>query len=134
MLTRTLTIAVGLPITLLCVYFGSAPFLLLILFLAIAAVNEFYNMMLKKGFFPAYYVGNVITIFFVVFAYYSLKRSWEPAQSAILTLAAAASCTGLPPWGWTTNGPPLCFFSFQSVLVWRPLRFFFRTSGFRSSS
>lgn len=91
MIARTLTALIAAPIVLACVYFGGIPFLGLILLLALIAVNEFYNMMMKKGFFPAYYVGNLITIFFVVFAYYALKRNWEPAHSAILTLAAAAA-------------------------------------------
>lgn len=80
---------IGVPIILICVYFGGLPFLFLVLALSIIAINEFYNLMLKKGFFPAYYVGNIINIFFIVFASYALKRDWEPAHSAILTLAAA---------------------------------------------
>lgn len=91
MIARGLTMLIALPVILLCVYYGGIPFLVLILVLALIGVNEFYDMMLKKGFFPAYYVGNVITIFFIVFAYYALKRNWEPAHSAILTLAAAAA-------------------------------------------
>jgi phosphatidate cytidylyltransferase len=89
MITRSLTILIGVPIILACVYHGGIPFLLLVLILALIAVNEFYNLMMKKGFFPAYYVGNVITASFTIFAYYALKRNWEPAHSAILTLAAA---------------------------------------------
>ncbi len=91
MMARTLTTLISVPIILACVYFGGIPFLALILGLALIAVNEFYNLMMKKGFFPAYYVGNIITVFFIVFAYYALKRNWEPAHSAILTLAAAAA-------------------------------------------
>ncbi|MDD5382616.1 MAG: phosphatidate cytidylyltransferase [Candidatus Margulisbacteria bacterium] len=91
MLARTLTVLITAPIILACTYFGGIPFLVLILVLSIAAVNEFYNLMMKKGFFPAYYVGNLITIFFIVFAYYALKRNWEPAHAAVLTLAAAAA-------------------------------------------
>lgn len=79
----------GIPVILVCVYYGGLPFLLLVLILALIAVNEFYNLMMKKGFFPAYYVGNAITASFIIFAYYALKRNWEPAHSAILTLAAA---------------------------------------------
>lgn len=86
---RALTIAIGTPIVLGCIYYGNLPFLLMILVLAIFSINEFYNLMMKKGFFPAYYVGNVMTIFFITFSYYSLKRSWEPAHSAILTIAVA---------------------------------------------
>jgi phosphatidate cytidylyltransferase len=91
MIARTLTTLISVPIILACVYYGGIPFLVLVLALALIAVNEFYNLMMKKGFFPAYYVGNLITIFFIVFAYYALKRNWEPAHSAILTLAAAAA-------------------------------------------
>ena len=89
MLNRSLTILLGVPVILACVYFGGIPFLLLMLALALIAVNEFYNLMMKKGFFPAYYVGNAITASFIIFAYYAVKRNWEPAHSAILTLAAA---------------------------------------------
>ena len=91
MSTRVVTSLVATPFILAAVYFGGIPFLLLVLGLAIVAVNEFYNLMMKKGLFPAYYVGNVITGFFIVFSYYALKRDWEPAHSAILTLAAAAA-------------------------------------------
>lgn len=89
MITRSLTILLGVPVILACVFYGGLPFLFLVLILALIAVNEFYNLMMKKGFFPAYYVGNVITASFIIFAYYALKRNWEPAHSAILTLAAA---------------------------------------------
>ena len=91
MITRLITILLGMPIILACVYFGGIPFLLLVLALAVISVNEFYNLMLKKGLFPAYFVGNIITIFFIVFAPYALKRNWEPAHSAIFTLAASAA-------------------------------------------
>lgn len=89
MITRLITILLGVPVILACVYYGGIPFFLLILILALIAVNEFYNLMMKKGFFPAYYVGNLITFFFIFFAYYAVKRNWEPGHSAILTLAAA---------------------------------------------
>jgi phosphatidate cytidylyltransferase len=82
---------IAAPFIVACVYYGGPFFLFLALGLALISVNEFYNLMMKKGYYPAYVVGNFITIFFIVFAYYALKRSWEPAHSAILTLAAAAA-------------------------------------------
>lgn len=91
MIARIFTALIGIPIILACVYYGGIPFLILILALALIAVNEFYNLMMKKGLFPAFYVGNLITVFFIIFAYYALKRDWEPAHSAILTLAAAVA-------------------------------------------
>jgi phosphatidate cytidylyltransferase len=60
-------------------------FLALVLVLAFFSLNEFYYLMKKKGFHPAYLVGNFFTIFFIIFAYYALKRHWEPAHSAMLT-------------------------------------------------
>ncbi len=91
MLIRALTVLLTAPIILVCTYFGGWPFLALVLLLAVIAVNEFYALMMKKGLFPAFWVGNLITIFFIVFASYALKRNWEPAHSAILTLAVAAA-------------------------------------------
>ncbi|MBU0672109.1 MAG: phosphatidate cytidylyltransferase [Candidatus Margulisbacteria bacterium] len=88
MLVRILTALITVPIIIACVYFGGVAFLLLVLALAIASINEFYNMMQKKDFRPAYWVGNFFTIFFIVFAYYALKKNWEPAHSAILTGSA----------------------------------------------
>lgn len=85
---RLLTIAWGIPLIFFCVYYGGIFFLLLILTLALFSINEFYALMQKKGLNPAFWVGNAITIFFIVFAYYALKRNWEPAHSAILTIAA----------------------------------------------
>jgi phosphatidate cytidylyltransferase len=85
---RVITSAIVLPIVVACVYFGGIPFLLLVLTLAIISINEFYNMMRVKDYLPAYYVGNFFTVFFIVFAYFALKKNWEPAHSAILTVAA----------------------------------------------
>ncbi|OGC07354.1 hypothetical protein A2230_09010 [candidate division WOR-1 bacterium RIFOXYA2_FULL_36_21] len=87
-LSRVLTMLVGIPVIWGCTYFGGFAFLLLVLLLALFSVNEFYNLMMKKEYHPAYLVGNIITIFFIVFSYYALKRNWEPAHSAILTIAA----------------------------------------------
>jgi len=91
MLRRVLTTLVGVPIVVGCVYFGGFAFLILILVGAIACVNEFYNMMRLKDFQPVNWVGNFFTIFFIVFAYYALRKHWEPAHSAILTGAALAT-------------------------------------------
>lgn len=88
LVTRTITALLCTPVVWACVYFGGIYSLLLVLLLALFSVNEFYNLMMKKGYFPAYWVGNLITIFFIVFAYYSLNKNWELAQSAILTIAA----------------------------------------------
>jgi len=91
MIKRSLTTIAGVPVIIACVYYGGVPFLLLALVLALIAVNEFFNMMIKKGFFPAYVIGNIITAIFIFFAYYALKKNWEPAHSAILTLAASGA-------------------------------------------
>lgn len=88
---RTITLLIAAPVIWACTYFGGMPFLLLVLGLALVSVNEFYAMMLKKGIFPAYWVGNFFTIFFICFAAYSLKQNWEPAHSAIFTFAAMVS-------------------------------------------
>jgi len=91
MLRRLLTVLVAAPIVIACVYFGGIAFLILILALAIASINEFYNMMKAKDFHPAYWVGNFFTVIFIIFAYYALKKHWEPAHSAMLTVAAVAT-------------------------------------------
>jgi len=71
-----------------CTYFGGIPFLLFMMVLALISINELYNMMRVKNFLPAYYIGNFFTGFFLFFAYYALRKNWEPAHSAILTGAA----------------------------------------------
>ncbi|NQU17262.1 MAG: phosphatidate cytidylyltransferase [Candidatus Saganbacteria bacterium] len=88
MKARALTIILTVPIIWACTYFGGLAFLALILSLALLSINEFYKLMMKKGYMPAFWLGNVITIFFIIFAYYSLERNWEPAHSAIFTMAA----------------------------------------------
>jgi len=96
MRARILTILISVPVIWTCTYYGGIPFLILVLALALASINEFYNMMMKKGYFPAYWVGNLIAIFFIIFAHLALKRHWEPAQSAILTSAVAiAAISGI---------------------------------------
>lgn len=89
MIPRTLTSLISVPIILVCVYYGGPAFLILVLGLALIGVNEFYSLMMKKGYFPAFWVGNIITASFIIFAHYALAKNWEPAHSAILTLAAA---------------------------------------------
>ncbi|OGC25668.1 hypothetical protein A2291_04560 [candidate division WOR-1 bacterium RIFOXYB2_FULL_42_35] len=91
MLLRLLTILVTVPIIIACVYFGGVAFLFLVLLLGMVSINEFYNMMKAKDFHPAYWVGNFFTAFFIIFAYYGLRKSWEPAHSAILTWAAVVT-------------------------------------------
>jgi len=91
MLPRLITTLIAVPIILTCVYFGGFSFLCLVLFLAMMSINEFYGMMQKKDFHPAYWVGNFFTLFFIIFAYYALKKNWEPAHSAILTMSALAT-------------------------------------------
>ncbi len=88
MLPRLLTIVIALPIVVTCVYFGGVAFLILVLALAMVSINEYYNLMGKKDYHPAYWVGNFFTAFFIIFAYYALKKNWEPAHSAIMTGAA----------------------------------------------
>jgi phosphatidate cytidylyltransferase len=88
MLTRSFIALVFVPLIVAAVYFGGVPFLCLVLLLAMISINEFYNLMARKEFHPAYWVGNFFTAFFIIFAYYGLNRYWEPAQSAILTGAA----------------------------------------------
>jgi len=87
MVARGLTILVAVPIIAVCIYFGGAAFLALVLALALFSLNEFYSLMQKKGFQPAYWIGNVATIFFLIVAFLALKKNWEPAHSAIFTVA-----------------------------------------------
>lgn len=95
MLPRILTLLLTAPIIVACTYFGGVAFLLLILALAMVSINEFYNMMKVKGFDPAYWVGNFFTAFFIIFAYYALRKNWEPAHSAILTGAVMITMTSV---------------------------------------
>jgi len=85
---RLLTILVSVPVIFGCTYFGSIPFMLLVLALALFSINEFYNLMRRKNYDPQFIIGNFFTAFFIIFAYWALKRHWEPAHSAILTCAA----------------------------------------------
>lgn len=88
MLRRVITALITAPIIVACVYFGGLAFLILVLAFAVVSINEFYNLMKAKDFHPAYWVGNFFTIFFILVAYFALKRNWEPAHSAMLTGAA----------------------------------------------
>lgn len=88
---RTATLLLTAPIIVACIWYGGVPFLLLTLGLAVFSINEFYWMMQKRGFKPAYYVGNFFTIFFIIFAFFALKKNWEPAHSAILTGAVSVT-------------------------------------------
>ncbi|MBU0687038.1 MAG: phosphatidate cytidylyltransferase [Candidatus Margulisbacteria bacterium] len=90
-LIRSISVFIAAPIVIACVWYGSVPFLILISAFAIVSINEFYWMMQKRGFKPAYFIGNFFTLFFIVFAFFALKKNWEPAHSAILTMAASVT-------------------------------------------
>lgn len=93
LMPRVLTILIGVPIIFACTYYGGMAFLLLVLVLALVSMYEFFTLMQKKGYSPFNTIGYFFTVFFIVFAYYSLKRNWEPAHSAILTCAAILTFT-----------------------------------------
>lgn len=88
MLTRILTIIVGVPVIFICTYFGGWSFFILVTALALLSLNEFYSLMNKKGYSPSYLVGNLVTVFFTWFTTYTLKHPhWEPYAIGILTTA-----------------------------------------------
>jgi len=90
---RGITILIGGPVIVAGIYFGGIPFLLLVLILALFSINEFYNLMKLGDFFPAYWIGNLVTAFFIITAYFATKRNWEPGHSAIFTLAVIVALT-----------------------------------------
>ncbi len=89
---RGVTILFGMPVIVACAYWGGIPFMLLVLALALVSIHEFYNLMKLNEFYPAYWVGSLVTAFFIITAYFAtayfaVQKSWEPAHSAIFTLA-----------------------------------------------
>ena len=91
LISRIITALIAAPVVIACVWYGNLPFLLLTLGLALFSIIEFYGMMQKRGFQPAYYVGIFCTFFFIIFAFFALKKNWEPAHSAILTGAVTVT-------------------------------------------
>ncbi|MFC1559693.1 phosphatidate cytidylyltransferase [Candidatus Margulisiibacteriota bacterium] len=86
MIPRLLTMLVAIPIISLCTYVGGWPFFALVASLALFSLNEFYNLMSKKGIKPSFFVGNAVTLFFMWFASFTLKHPhWEPYVIGILT-------------------------------------------------
>jgi len=85
---RILTVIIGIPIIFVCTYFGGWSFFFLVTLIALFALNEFYNLMLKKGYSPSYLVGSCVTVFFTWFTTFTLKHpNWEPYAIGILTTA-----------------------------------------------
>lgn len=88
MVLRTLTILLLAPIVILCTYVGGIPFYLLVLVLSLISLNEFYNLMNRKGYHPSYLLGNLFTFIFISFAQFTLKNpQWETVAAAVLTFA-----------------------------------------------
>lgn len=86
MLQRILTVLIGVPIVVFCTYFGGLWFFFMVTSLAVISLNEFFNLMRSKGLSPYYTLGNLFTLFFIVFIQLTLKHpSWESAFSVILT-------------------------------------------------
>jgi len=92
MMERLFTVLVAVPIIFACTYFGGIWFFLLVSVLAAISINEFYNLMKKKGFNPYYTLGNFFSLLIIILIHNTLKHpDWEPVSSAILT-AAIISC------------------------------------------
>lgn len=92
MIERLLTVLVSVPVIFACTYSGGLWFFALVSVLAAVSVNEFYNLMKKKGFNPYYTLGNLFSLGIIIFAHNTISHpNWEPASAAILT-AAVISC------------------------------------------
>ncbi len=97
MIERLLTVLVAVPAIFACTYFGGLWFFGLVAVLAAVSINEFYNLMKKKGFNPYYTLGNVFSLAIIIFVHNTIKHpSWEPASAAILTAAVLCCfCAGI---------------------------------------
>jgi len=92
MAERMLTALISVPVIFLCTYFGGWWFFALVTALAIVSINEFYNILSKKGFAPYYTLGNIFTLLIVTQVHNTLKHpNWEPVSAALLT-AAVITC------------------------------------------
>ncbi len=86
MLERILTVVIAVPVIFACTYLGGAWFAVLVTSLAIVSLNEFYNLLKAKGLSPFYTIGNLFTLFIIMFVQFTLKHpNWEPVSSAVLT-------------------------------------------------
>ncbi len=88
MIERLLTVLVSVPVIFACTYFGGLWFFALVAGIATISINEFYNLMKKKGFNPYYTLGNAFSLAIIIFAHNTIRHpNWEPASAAILTSA-----------------------------------------------
>ena len=88
MLERMLTVLVSVPVIFACTYFGGLWFFALVAVIAVISINEFYNLMKKKGFNPYYTLGNIFSLGMIVFAHNLTNHpNWEPVSAAMLTAA-----------------------------------------------
>lgn len=88
MIERLLTALVAVPVIFACTYFGGLWFFALVAVIAVISINEFYNLMKKKGFSPYYTLGNIFSLGIIVFVHNTINHpNWEPASAAILTAA-----------------------------------------------
>jgi phosphatidate cytidylyltransferase len=95
MLARLLTILVAVPIVVACTYIGGWLFFLLVTALALLSLNEFYSLMNKKGCYPSYPIGFLVTLFFMWFTTYTVRHPhWEPYATGILTTAIIITFAG----------------------------------------
>ncbi len=97
MIERILTVLVSVPAIFACTYFGGVWFFVLVALLATVSINEFYNLMKKKGFNPYYTLGNIFSLAIIILAYNTINHpTWEPASAATLTAAVICSfCAGI---------------------------------------
>jgi phosphatidate cytidylyltransferase len=69
MIERLLTVLVSVPVIFACAYFGGLWFFALVAAIAAVSINEFYNLMKKKGFNPYYTLGNIFSLAIIFFVH-----------------------------------------------------------------
>jgi phosphatidate cytidylyltransferase len=82
--TRLLTAAVLIPIAACCIYWGGAPFLVLVVLLLTVAEIEFCRLMARSGFYPALAFGLGMLWLFLLDTQFSTLSLLRPGVALIL--------------------------------------------------
>jgi len=95
MLKRMVTVIVSMPVIFACTYYGGWSFFILVTALALFSLNEFYSLMNKKGYSPSYFIGFLVTLFFMSFTTLTVRHPlWESNTIGILTTAIIITFAG----------------------------------------
>jgi len=100
LLARAVLAVFGMPILLICAYFGGWPLLIVVAAVSLVALGEYYSAVLRLKIFPVVAVGYLATLTILVAT--TFMPSPQRDFAVVVVLVASVICTAISQFGAAT--------------------------------